>query len=132
MAKGLFESKYIIHELYNLPQIPIPEFKIADDILLKQVGKEICVFILHDKEGTNIGEHEDDSAENALTYCRLISLVSESVPKVERVSTIPIDDPKSLGRNVHKRVVRNSLTISWIRGSAEKAKEEYKLFLESR
>jgi hypothetical protein len=65
MAKDLFESKYIIHELYNLPHIPIPEFKIADDILLKEVGKETCVFVSHNKEGTNIGEHEDDSAEKA-------------------------------------------------------------------
>ena len=42
MAKGLFENKYIIRELYYLPQLPIPEFRISDDIRLKQVDEETC------------------------------------------------------------------------------------------
>jgi hypothetical protein len=50
MAKGLFENKYIIRELYYLPQLPIPEFRISDDTILKQVDEETCIFILHDKE----------------------------------------------------------------------------------
>jgi hypothetical protein len=123
--------EYVVSELYNLPQIPISEFRIADDIVLKQVNEETCFFINHNKGSISPGEHEDDFAEKALTYCQLISLVSEFVPKVEIVSTIRIDDPNSLGSNVHKRVVRSSLKIPWIAGSVEKAKEEYKLFLES-
>jgi hypothetical protein len=50
---------------------------------------------------------------------------------VQRVSTIRIDDPKSLGSNIHKRVVRKSLTIPLFIGNEEKAKGDYKLFLES-
>ncbi len=49
-------------------------------------------------------------------------------PKSRRVSTIRIDDPNSLGSNVHKRVVRSSLKIPCITGSVEKQKDEYKLF----
>jgi hypothetical protein len=49
MAKDLFESKYVVSELYNLPQVPISEFRIADDIVLKQVNEETCFFIKHNK-----------------------------------------------------------------------------------
>jgi hypothetical protein len=53
-------------------------------------------------------------------------------PKSRRVSTIRIPDPKSLGNNVHKQSVQGSLTIPWNRkDAAQKAKEEYKLFLDS-
>jgi Apea-like HEPN len=132
MAKVLFESKYVIRELYHLPQLPIPEFRISDDILLKQIDEETCIFILHDKGSIYIGEREDNSAEKALTYFGLLSLVSVFLPKVEGVSTIRIRDPKSLGNNVHKQSVQGSLTIPQNRkDAAQKAKEEYKLFLDS-
>lgn len=133
MAKGLFENKYIIRELYYLPQLPIPEFRISDDIILKQVDEETCIFILHDKGSIYIGEREDNSAEKALMYFGLLSLVSVFLPKVKRVSTIRIHDPKSLGSNVHKQSVQGSFGIPWNRkdNAAKKAKEEYKLFLDS-
>jgi hypothetical protein len=50
MTKDLFKNKYVIRELYYLPQFPIPEFRILDDILLKHVDEETCIFIKHDKE----------------------------------------------------------------------------------
>jgi hypothetical protein len=52
MAKDLFESmlSVSVSELYNLPQVPISEFRIADDIVLKQVNEETCFFIKHNKE----------------------------------------------------------------------------------
>jgi hypothetical protein len=111
MAKGLFENKYIIRELYYLPQLPIPEFRISDDIILKQVDEETCIFILHDKGRIYIGEREDNSAEKALMYFGLLSLVSVFLPKVKRVSTIRIHDPKSLGSNVHKQSVQEVLVF---------------------
>ncbi|HEX6282538.1 MAG TPA: hypothetical protein VFZ67_09950 [Nitrososphaera sp.] len=69
MAKDLFESKYVVSELYNLPKIPISEFRIADDIVLKQVNEETRFFIKHNKGSVYLGEHEDDAAEKTLTYC---------------------------------------------------------------
>jgi hypothetical protein len=68
MAKGLFESKYVIRELYHLPQLPIPEFRISDDILLKQIDEETCIFILYDKGSVYIEEREDNSAEKKLSH----------------------------------------------------------------
>jgi hypothetical protein len=73
-----------------------------------------------------------NSAEKALTYFGLLSLVPVFIPKVQSVSTIRLHDPKSLGRNVHTQSVHGNLTIRWNRkDNAEKAKEEYKLFLDS-
>lgn len=34
-AEDLFEKKYIISELYNFPQIPVSEFRIAQGISAK-------------------------------------------------------------------------------------------------
>jgi hypothetical protein len=56
------------------------------------------------------------------------------LPKVERVSTIRIHDPKSLGSIAHKQSLRaRRFSIPWNRkdNAAKKAKEEYKLFLGS-
>jgi hypothetical protein len=44
-------------------------------------------------------------------YFGLLSLVSVFLPKVKRVSTIRIHDPKSLGSNVHKQSVQGSFGI---------------------
>jgi hypothetical protein len=78
---------------------------------LKQVDEETCIFIKHDKGSMYIGERADNSAEKALTYFGLLSLVSVFLPKVQSVSTIRLHDPKSLGRNVYKQSVQGNLTI---------------------
>jgi hypothetical protein len=99
---------------------------------LKQVDEEASIFIKHDKVSIYIGERVDNSAEKALTYFGLLSLVSVFLPKVQSVSTIRLHDPKSLGRNIYKQSVQGNLTIPWNRkDKAERAKEEYKLFLDS-